>query len=202
MFVDIKAEEGNYAPDGVAILGVANVVEEFFGAVIVPSPSPTAGGDAGGFKIFFVVIERAKVLVDMFEDAIGRLTVAPKDGEIEFVVLQSADGEGEIDLKGSDTGKDLIGDGGIGGVRCAHFFELGEDGVTFVDVAGVELEVLFVGFIGNLASFSLHFSEEGFLLVGVGVGHRGIIPQRRGGVKLEKGFSCGGCRSRLAKLEA
>ena len=202
MFVDIKPKEGNYAPDGVAILGVANVVEEFFGAVIVASPSPTAGGDASGFKIFFVVIERAKVLVDMFEDAIGRFAVAPKDGEVEFVVLQSADGEGEIDFKGSDTGKDLIGDGGISGVGCAHFFELGEDGVTFVDVAGVELEVLFVGFIGNLAGFSLHFSEEGFLLVGVNVRHRGIIPQRRGGVKPEKGFSCGGCRSRLAKLEA
>ena len=202
MFVDIKAEEGNYAPDGVAILGVANVVEEFFGAVIVAGPSPTAGGDTGGFEFLLVVIERAKVLVDMFEDAIGRFAVAPKDGEVEFVVLQSADGEGEIDLKGSDTGKDLIGDGGIGGIRCAHFFELGEDGVTFVDVAGVELEVLFVGFIGNLAGFSLHFSEEGFLLVGVGMGHRRTIPQRRGGVKPEKGFSCGGCRGRLAKLEA
>ena len=202
MFVDIKAEEGNYAPDGVAILGVANVVEEFFGAVIVAGPSPTAGGDASGFKVLLVVIERAKVLVDMLEDAIGRFAVAPKDGEVEFVVLQSADGEGEIDLKGSDTGKDLIGDGGIGGIRCAHFFELGEDSVTFIDVAGVELEVLFVGFIGNLAGFSLHFSEEGFLLVGVGVGHRRTIPQRRGGVKPEKGFSCGGCRGRLAKLEA
>ena len=202
MFVDIKPKEGNYAPDGVAILGVANVVEEFFGAVIVAGPSPTAGGDAGGFKVLLVVIERAKVLVDMLENAIGRFAVAPKDGEVEFVVLQSADGEGEIDLKGSDTGKDLIGDGRIGGIGCAHFFELGEDGVTFVDVAGVELEVLFVGFIGNLAGFSLHFSEEGFLLVGVGMGHRGIIPQRRGGVKPEKGFSCGGCRGRLAKLEA
>ena len=202
MFVDIKPKEGNYAPDGVAILGVANVVEEFFGAVIVPSPSPTAGGDAGSLEILLVVIERAKVLVDMLENAIGRFAVAPKDGEVEFVVLQSADGEGEIDLKGADAGKDLIGDGGISGVGCAHFFELGEDGVTFVDVAGVELEVLFVGFIGNLASFSLHFSEEGFLLIGVGMGHKQIIPQRRGGVKPEKGFSHGGCRGRLAKLEA
>lgn len=171
VFVDIETEEWNDTPDGVAILGVANVVEEFFGAVIVAGPSPAAGGDAGCFKVLLVVIERAKVLVDMFEDAIGRFAIAPKDGEVEFVVLQSADGEGEIDLKGSDTGKDLIGDGGIGGIRCAHFFELGEDGVTFVDVAGVELEVLFVGFIGNLAGFSLHFSEEGFLLVGVGMGH-------------------------------
>ncbi len=192
MFVDIKAEEGNYAPDGVAILRVANVVEEFFGAVIVASPSPTAGGDASSLEILLVVIERAKVLVDMFEDAIGRFAVASKDGEVEFVVLQSADGESEIDLEGSDTRKDLIGDGGIGGIRCAHFFELSKDGVTFVDVAGVEFEVLFVGFIGNLAGFSLHFSEEGFLLVGVGMGHRGIIQQRRGGVKPEKGFSCGG----------
>ena len=87
MFVDIKAEEGNDAPDGVAILGVANVIEEFFGAVIVAGPSPAAGGDAGSLEILFVVIERAKVLVDMFEDAIGRFAVAPKDGEVEFVVL-------------------------------------------------------------------------------------------------------------------
>ena len=202
VFVNIQPKEGNYAPHGITVLGVADIVEEFFGAVVVPGPSPTAGGDAGSLEILLVVIERAKVLVNMFEDAIGRFAIAPKDGEVEFVVLQSADGEGEIDLKGSDTGKDLIGDGGIGGIRCAHFFELGEDGVALVNVAGVELEVLFVGFIGNLAGFSLHFSEEGFLLVGVGVGHRGIIPQRRGGVKPEKGFSCGGCRGRLAKLEA
>jgi hypothetical protein len=59
-----------------------------------------------------------------------------------------------------------------------------------------------VGFIGNLAGFSLHFSEEGFLLVGVDMGHRGTIQQRRGGVKLEKGFSCGGCGGRLVKLQA
>ena len=188
VFVDIKAEEGNYAPDGVAILGVANVVEEFFGAVIVPGPSPTAGGDAGSLEILFVVIERAKVLVDMFEDAIGRFAVAPKDGEVEFVVLQSADGEGEIDLKGSDTGKDLIGDGGISGIGCAHFFELGEDGVTFVDVAGVELEVLFVGFIGNLAGFSLHFSEEGFLLVGIGMGHEDDYSAEKGWRQTRQSF--------------
>ena len=188
VFVDIKAEEGNYAPDGVAILGVANVIEEFFGAVIVAGPSPAAGGDAGSLKILFVVIERAKVLVDMFEDAIGRFAVAPKDGEVEFVVLQSADGEGEIDLKGSDAGKDLIGDGGIGGIGCAHFFELGEDGVTFVDVAGVELEVLFVGFIGNLAGFSLHFCEEGFLLVGIGVGHRWDYSAEKGWRQTRQSF--------------
>ena len=188
MFVDIKAEEGNYAPDGVAILGVANVVEEFFGAVIVPSPSPTAGGDASDFKIFFVVIERAKVLVDMFEDAIGRFAVPSQDGEVEFVVLQSADGEGEIDLEGSDTGKDLIGDGRIGGIGCAHFFELGEDGVTFVDVTGVELEMLFVGFIGNLAGFSLHFCEEGFLLVGIGVGHRWDYSAEKGWRQTRQSF--------------
>ena len=188
VFVDIKPKEGNYAPDGVAILGVANVVEEFFGAVIVAGPSPAAGGDAGSLEILLVVIERAKVLVDMFEDAIGRFAVAPKDGEVEFVVLQSADGEGEIDLKGSDTGKDLIGDGGIGGIGCAHFFELGEDGVTFVDVAGVELEVLFVGFIGNLAGFSLHFCEEGFLLVGIGVGHRWDYSAEKGWRQTRQSF--------------
>lgn len=78
----------------------------------------------------------------------------------------------------------MVGDGGVSGVGRAHFFELGEDAVALVDVAGVELEMFFVGFIGNLAGFSLHFSEEGFLLIGVEVGHGGSISQRRGGVKL------------------
>jgi hypothetical protein len=28
-----------------------------------------------------------------------------------------------------------------------------------------------VGFVGNFACFSLHFGEEGFLLVRIGMGH-------------------------------
>lgn len=188
VFVDIKPKEGNYAPDWVTILSVADIVEEFFGAVIVPGPSPTAGGDAGSFEILLIVIEGAKILVDMSEDAIGRFAVAAKDGEVELVVFQSADGEGEIDLEGSNAGKDLIGDGGIGGIGCAHFFELGEDSVTFVDVAGVELEVLFVGFIGNLAGFSLHFSEEGFLLVGIGIGHEDNYSAEKGWRQTRQSF--------------
>jgi len=188
VFVDIKPKEGNYAPDWVTILSVADIVEEFFGAVIVPGPSPTAGGDAGSFEILLIVIEGAKILVDMSEDAIGRFAVAAKDGEVELVVFQSADGEGEIDLEGSNAGKDLIGDGGIGGIGCAHFFELSEDSVTFVDVAGVELEVLFVGFIGNLAGFSLHFSEEGFLLVGIGMGHEDDYSAEKGWRQTRQNF--------------
>ena len=202
VFIDVESEDGSHTPNGIAVLGVPNVVKQLFRAVIVASPGPATGGDPGRLQIFLKVVKGAEVLIDMFEDTIGRFSISAEDGEVKFVVLQSADGEGEIDLKGSDTGKDLIGDGGISGVGCAHFFELGEDGVTFVDVAGVELEVLFVGFIGNLAGFSLHFSDEGFLLVGVGMGHRRTIPQRRSGVKPEKGFLCGGCRGRLAKLEA
>jgi len=188
VFVDIKPKEGNYAPDGVTVLSVADIVEEFFGAVIVPGPSPTPGGDAGSFEILLVVIEGAKVLVDMFEDAIGRFTVASQGGEVEFVVFQSADGEGEIDLEGSDAGKDLIGDGGIGRIGCAHFFELGENGVTFIDVAGVELEMLFVGFIGNLAGFPLHFCEEGFLLVGIGMGHKEDYSAEKGWRQTRQSF--------------
>lgn len=96
VFVDVEAEDGGDAPDGVTVLGIANVVEEFFGAVIVTGPSPAPGGNAGGFKILLVVIEGAEVLVDMFEDAIGRFAVAPKDGEVEFVVFEATDSEGEV----------------------------------------------------------------------------------------------------------
>ena len=49
----------------------------------------------------------------------------------------------------------------------------GEDAVALVDVAGVELEVFLVGFVGNLAGFSLHFGEKGFLLVGIRMSHVG-----------------------------
>jgi hypothetical protein len=31
--------------------------------------------------------------------------------------------------------------------------------------------MLLVSFVGNLAGFSLHFGEEGFLLIGIGVRH-------------------------------
>ena len=87
------------------------------------------------------------------------------------MVLEAADGKGEVHLEGADGGVDLVGDGGIGGIGHAELFELGEDAVTLVDVAGVELEVFLVGFVGNFAGFPLHFGEKGFLLVGIGVGH-------------------------------
>ena len=38
-------------------------------------------------------------------------------------------------------------------VGHAELFELGEDAVTLIDVAGVELEVLLVGLVGNLSGF-------------------------------------------------
>ena len=87
------------------------------------------------------------------------------------MILEAADGKGEVDLEGSNAGVNLIGHGGVGGVRSAHFFQFGKDAIALVHVAGVELEMLLMSFIGNFACFSLHFREEGFLLIGIGVGH-------------------------------
>jgi hypothetical protein len=83
----------------------------------------------------------------------------------------ATDGEGEVHLEGADGGVDLVGNGRVSGVGHAEFFDLGEDAVTLVDVAGVELEVLLVGFIGNLAGFPLHFGEKGFLLIRITMSH-------------------------------
>ena len=140
-------------------MGVADVVEELLGTVIEAGPSPTAGGDAGSFQVLLVVVEGAEVFVDLLGDAAGGLAVAAEDREIQFMVFQSTDGKGEVHLEGADGGVDLVGDSGIGGVGNAEFFELGEDAVALVDVAGVELEVFLMGFVGNFAGFSLHFGQ-------------------------------------------
>ena len=183
VFIDIQSENGSDAPDGVAVLSIADVVEEFFRAVIVSGPGPTAGGDPGGLEVFFIVLERAEVLIDMFENTIRRFSVSAQDREVEFMVFETADSKGEVHLEGADGGVDLIGDGGVGGVGSAHFFELGEDAVALIDVAGVELEMLLMSFVGNFACFSFHFCEEGFLLVRIGVRHERSIPHSRVGVK-------------------
>ena len=111
----------------------------------------------------------------MFENTIRRFSISAQDGEVKFVVFETTDCKGEIHLEGADGGVDLVGHGGVGGVRSAHFFQFGKDAIALVDVAGVELEMLLVGFIGNLACFSLHFCEEGFLLIRIGVRHRSSI---------------------------
>jgi len=171
VFVHVEAEDRCHTPDGITVLCIADVVEEFFRAVIVSGPGPAAGGNPGGFQVFLVVVEGSEVLIDMLQDTIGGFAVPAEDGEVEFVVFEATDGEREVDLESSDAGVDLVCDGGIGGIGSTHFFQLGEDTVALVDVAGVELEMFLVGFIGNFACFSLHFGEKGFLLVGIGMGH-------------------------------
>jgi hypothetical protein len=183
VFIDIQSENGSDAPDRVAVLGVADVVEEFFRAVVVSGPGPTTGGDPGGFEVLFIVLEGSEILIDMFENPIRWLSVSAQDREVEFMVFEAADGKGEVHLEGAYGGVDLIRNGGVGGVGSAHFFQFGEDAVALIDVAGVELEMLLMSFIGNFACFSLHFCEEGFLLVRIGIRHERSIPQSRGGVK-------------------
>ena len=125
VFVHVEAEDGSHTPDGITILCVSDIVEEFFRAVIVSGPGPTAGGDPSSFEVFLIVVEGSEVLIDMLQDTIGGFTVPAEDGEVEFVVLEPTDGECEVDLEGSNAGVDLVCDGRIGGIRSAHFFELG-----------------------------------------------------------------------------
>ena len=175
VFVHVESENGSDAPDRVAVLGIANVVEEFFRALIVSGPGPTTGGYPGGLEVFLIVLEGAEILIDMFENAIRWLSVSAQDREVKFVVFETTDCKGEVYLEGADGGVDLIGNSRVGGVGSAHFFQFGEDAVALVDIAGVELEMLLMSFIGNFACFSLHFCEEGFLLVRIGVRHKGSI---------------------------
>ena len=175
VFIHVEAEDGSHTPNGITVLGISDIVEEFFCAVIVSGPGPTTGGDPGSFEVFLIVVEGSEILIDVFENSIRGLSVPAQDREVEFMVFETADCKGEVHLEGADGGVDLVGHGGVGGVGSAHFFQFGEDAVALVDVTGVELEMLLVGFIGNFACFSLHFCEEGFLLVRIGVRHKRSI---------------------------
>ena len=157
VLVNVEPENGSDPPHGVVVLSIADVVEEFFRTVVVAGPRPTAGGDPCGLEVLFIVLEGAEVLIDMFKNAIRWLSVSAQDGEVEFVVFEATDCKGEVHLEGADGGVDLVGHGGVGGVGSAHFFQFGEDAVALVDVAGVELEMLLMSFVGNFACFSLHF---------------------------------------------
>ena len=171
VFVHVEAEDRSHTPNGITVLCVSDIVEEFFRAVIVSGPGPTAGGDPSGLEVFLIVVEGAEVLIDMFENTIRRFSISAQNGEVKLVVFESTNCKGEVHLEGADGGVDLVGNGGVGGVGSAHFFQFGEDAVALVDVPGVELEMLLMSFIGNFACFSLHFCEEGFLLVRIGIRH-------------------------------
>ena len=93
--------------------------------MIVSGPRPTAGSDAGRLEVLLVVVKGAEVRVDLFEDPVGGFAVASKNGEIEFVVFQSAESEGEVDLECADGGIDLVGHRRIGGIGHTHFFDFG-----------------------------------------------------------------------------
>ena len=122
VFVHVEAEDGSHTPDGITVLRVSDIVEEFFGAVIVSGPGPAAGSDSSGFEVFLIVFEGAEVLIDMFENTIGGFAATAQYGEVEFVVFEAADGEREVHLEGSDAGVDLVCDGRVGGVGSTHLF--------------------------------------------------------------------------------
>ena len=87
VLIDIQSENGGDTPDGIGVLCVADVVKEFFGAMIVTGPGPATCCNSGRLQVLLIIIKRTKVLIDLFEDPVGRLAVAPKDGEVEFVVF-------------------------------------------------------------------------------------------------------------------
>lgn len=175
VFVHVEAEDRSHTPNGITVLRISDIVEEFFRAVIVSGPGPAAGRDPGRLQIFLIVLERAEILVDMLENFVRGFSISAQNGEVKLVVFETTNCKGEVHLEGTDGGVDLIGHGGVGGVGSAHFFQFGKDAVALVDVPSVELEMLLMSFIGNFACFSLHFGEEGFLLVRIGIRHKSSI---------------------------
>ena len=47
VFVHVEAEDGSHTPNGIAVLGVPNVVKQLFRAVVVAGPGPATRRDPG-----------------------------------------------------------------------------------------------------------------------------------------------------------
>jgi len=65
-----------------------------------------------------------------------------------------------------------LANGGVGGIGRAELFHGLEQGVRFVDVAGVELEVHLRGFYRRFCRFCLSLSRGGRLVCFRIVGHK------------------------------
>src|SRR5205807_2543208 len=128
--------ERGRVPDRVRVLRVADVVEEAPLVPVVRSPRPAAAADARRLEVGAPVGNGAEVAHDQLADRSVRVTsVAAEMLEVDLVVLDPADREGQVDLQRADVGVDLIRAGEI------DLGELPENLVPLVHVSLVELVV-------------------------------------------------------------
>src|SRR5580765_3730440 len=136
VLVDVKRDERRRVPDRIGVLRVADVVKEAALVPVVGRPGPAPAGHPRGLQVGPPVLERAEVTLDQVTDQSGRVaSAAPKMLEVDLMVLDPADREGEVDLERANLRIDLVRSSRVDPV------EPREDLVSLVDVALVELVV-------------------------------------------------------------
>src|SRR5918994_7372701 len=107
-------------------------------------PAPAAAPHAGRLQVVAPGPDRAEVALDELpERTVGIPAVAAEVLEVDLVVLDPADCEGQVDLQRADVGVDLVCSGEVDAVQPA------EDLVPLRDVALVELVVRLDGLPGD-----------------------------------------------------
>src|SRR5438034_1084272 len=133
VLVDVERHERCRVPDREGVLRVADVVEEPPFVPVVRGPRPATTGHTRRLQIGAPRLHRAEVpLHERAERARGVAAAAAEVREVELVVLDPADREGEIDLQRAQLGVDLV--------RRAEIDvgELAEDLVPLRDIPLVE----------------------------------------------------------------
>src|SRR5580765_7675297 len=136
VLVHVERDQRRRVPDRERVLCVADVVEQPPLVPVVRGPTPPTAGHACRLQIGAPGLKRAEVPLDQVPDhPVGIAAASAEMLEVDLVVLDSADREGEVDLQRADVGVDLVG------ARRVDAVQLLEDLVSLVDVTLVELVV-------------------------------------------------------------
>src|SRR3990170_3748140 len=136
VLVDVEGDERGRVPDRERVLRVTDVVEEPSLVPVVRRPGPAAAGHSRRLQVGTPRLRRAEVALDQIGDRALRVAaVAAEVLEVDLVVLDPADREGEVDLERAHVGVDLVRVADIGRGKPA------EDLVPLAHVALVELVV-------------------------------------------------------------
>jgi hypothetical protein len=150
VLVHVQRDERRRVPDGERVLRVTDVVEEALLVPVVGRPSPTAPAHAGRLQVGAPRLDRAEVALDQGRDATGRVAApAAQVLEVDLMVLDAADGEGQVDLERAHVRVHLVRG------REVDFGELAEDLVPLRHIPLVELVVRFDGRAGD----AVHLEE-------------------------------------------
>src|SRR5690348_13458994 len=136
VLVHVERDERRRIPYRERVLRVADVVEEPALVPVVRRPRPAPRRHAGRPEVGAPGVDRAEVALDERREGAGRIAAAAAEvREVQLVVLDAADGEGEVDLERAQVGIDLVRS------RRIRVGKTGEDLVPLVHVSDVELVV-------------------------------------------------------------